>query len=319
MRASDLVAAMEAAGATAKPTTHSFLLYGPPKTGKTELVATVAEADEYDTVYWFDIENGFDTVIRMYRDGKLSLKALQKIIIIKVPDTREDPVAITTLLKTICSSSAVKICELHGRVGCATCEKEGKATIPFDYKKLTKRTAIVIDSLSQAGASALNLACKGRPSEYKPGFDEYGAMGKWLADLCTTIQAAQYCDIYAITHVQLLEDENKNDIYVPLCGTKNFSAMVAKYFGTVVFVTKKLKRHRAESSTLASMNTQSGSRLGIELEKETDLDLVKSLRSAGFLSGTGATVDEVEKGPADAGIAVAPQGEVKPSRFGSKA
>ncbi len=275
MKMSDLALAVKNAEVEAKSTTHSFLFYGPPKSGKTELVATICKAPEYDRIYWFDNENGSSTILRMYKDGKLTLEDLSKIIIIRIPDTREDPTAIETMLKAICSRNAVTICEDHGKVDCLDCKKANRPSIPFHYRSLTKRDAIVIDSLSQVGASAMNMACRGKSIEFKPTFDEYGACGKWLGDLCTVIQAAQFCDIYAITHVQIMEDENKNDIYYPLCGTKNFSSNVAKYFGTVVFVTKKLKRHRAESSTTSSMVTLAGSRLGIELEKSPELDLVR--------------------------------------------
>jgi len=314
MRLSQIAQALQSAHASEKPTNHSFLLYGPPKSGKTQLVATLAKSTAYDTIYWFDLENGSDTILRMYKDGDLTLAEIDKIILIKIPDTREDPTAIETLLKTVASKSAVTICEAHGRVGCLQCSKDKAPSIPFDYKSLTSRDAIVIDSMSQAGASALNMACKGRPVEFKPTFDEYGAMGKWLGDLCTVIQAAQYCDIYCITHVQILEDENKNDIYYPLCGTKNFSSNVAKYFGTVVFVTKKLKRHRAESSTLSSMNTLAGSRIGLELEATKELDLVSSLQQAGFLPrAEGEPV--VKEAAATVATATKP---ATTSRFGSK-
>ena len=312
MNAADIALAYKEASKLEKPTNHSFLYYGPPKSGKTELVATLAKSAEYDKIYWFDIEKGFATVLRMYRDGKLTLDELRKIEVIDIPDTREDPVAVETLLKTLCSKhNEVLICEEHGRVNCEVCKKAGKGGTKFKYSSLTKKCAVVIDSLSQVGTSALNLACKGKPSEYKPGFDEYGACGKWLSDICTVLQAAQFCDIHAITHVQILEDENKNDIYYPLCGTKAFSANVAKFFGTVVFVTKKLKRHRAESSTLTSMNTLSGSRLGIELEKDSELDLPKALRKAGFFRPIEGEETEAE----------APATESKPAptgRFGRK-
>lgn len=309
MKMSDLALAVKNADADAKSTTHAFLFYGPPKSGKTELVATIAKAPEYDRIFWFDNENGSATILRMYKDGKLTLADLEKIIIIKIPDTREDPTAIETMLKAICSRNAVTICEDHGRVDCVDCKKAGRPAIPFHYRSLTKRDALVIDSMSQTGASAMNLACRGKSIEFKPTFDEYGASGKWLGDLLTVIQAAQFCDIYCITHVQIMEDENKNDIYYPLCGTKAFSANVAKYFGTVVFVNKKLKKHRAESSTTSSMVTLAGSRLGIELEKSAELDLVGALRNAGFLPPLAGAIAEP---------AVAVEKPAFGSRFGNK-
>lgn len=301
MKLSDLVRATNQAAA--EPTrTHSFLIYGPPKSGKTELVGTLAEAPEIERVYWFDCENGFETLIRMYNDGKMSQEALEKIILIRIPDTREDPTAIETMLKAIATKQAVKICEEHGNVNCGACARDRKPSIDFDYRKLTRRDALVIDSLSQVGQSSLNMACLGKPSEYKLTFDEYGASGKWLHDLCTVLQASAYCHIFCITHVQIMEDDKKNDIYYPLCGTKNFSANVAKYFGTVIYMSKKMNKHRADSSTLSSMNTLAGSRLGIEMEKEKSgkLDLVAALRSVGFLTADGASTPAYEAAKAKA-------------------
>lgn len=287
MKLSQVAKALKEANGPAK--THSFLIYGPPKTGKTELVATIANAPEFERVFWFDTENGIDTLIRMHNDGKLTDEAMEKIVYIKIPDTREDPIACETMLKSFSTKQAVTICEEHGRVACASCKSAGKPSINFDYRKLTRRDAVVVDSLSQVGQSSMNMACYGKPSEYKLGYDEYGASGKWLHDILTVFQAAAYCHIFCITHVQIMEDENKSDIYYPLCGTKNFSANTAKYFGTVIFVTKKLKKHRAESSTLSSMNTLAGSRIGIVLEK-SEMDLGAALREVGFLGKEGAQV-----------------------------
>ena len=313
MNAADIARAYKASSLD-KPTNHSFLYYGPPKSGKTELVATLAKAPEYDKIYWFDVENGFDTVLRMYRDELLTLEELGKIEVIKIPDTREEPVAIETMLKTIGSKhSTVTICEDHGKVNCATCVTAKRPSIPFCYSKVSKRSAIVIDSLSQVGHSAMSAACRGKPVEYKPLLDDYGTVGKWLGDILVVIQAVQFCDIHCITHVMIMEDENKNDIYYPLCGSKTFSANVAKFFGTVVFVTKKLKQHRASSSTLSSMNTLAGSRLGIELEKDKELDLPKALRDAGFFK----PVLEDDTSPMEAPVAAATTTQTT-SRFGSK-
>lgn len=270
--------------------THSFLLYGPPKTGKTELVATIANAPEIEVVYWFDIENGAATLLRMNRDGKLSDEALDKIIYIKIPDTREDPNAISTILKTVASKAPTFICEAHGKAGCATCKAEGKPVIQWDKRKLNKRTAIVIDSLSQLGASALNLAMKDKPIEVKPGYDEYGLMGKWLGDILGHVQAADNVQYFCISHVTLIEEENavgtKTEKYYPTCGTKNFSMNTAKYFGTVIYTERtKTGKFIAKSNggAAGTSNYMIGSRLGLELEKAKELNLPDVLRDSGIL------------------------------------
>lgn len=282
MRLSELASAVNKAGHQVS-TNHTFLIYGLSKMGKTELVATVANAPEFKTIYWFDVENGIETLLRMHRDGRLTEEAMNKIIYIKIPDTRENPLAIQTLLKSICTKSAVTICEKHGTVNCADCKRNGSPVIDFDYKSLTPEDALVIDSLSQAGDSALNLACVGKPVEYKLQLDDYGAAGKWLGDLCTTIQAAQYCPIFCITHASIEKDELGAERFMPICGSSTFSAKVAKYFGTVVFMEKKLGKHKANSTTLSSMTTMAGSRLGIVLDKQSIPDLAEGLRAAGYL------------------------------------
>lgn len=316
MQLSQVAAALKQVSGPA--TTHAFLFYGPPKSGKTELVATVADAPELDRIFWFDTENGIATLIRMHNEGKLSDAAMAKITYIKVPDTREDPIACETMLKAIASKGGCTICEEHGRVNCAACKTAKKPVIDFDYTKLTKRDGLVIDSMSQVGNSAQSMATLGKPITYKLQLDDYGAMGKWLGDISTVIQAAQYCHIFCITHVLIAEDEIGKDVYYPLCGSKNFSVNFAKYFGTVVFVNKKLKKHRAESSTLSSMNTVAGSRLGLMLEN-SDMRLDVALREVGFLGKDGAAVpaDPTEAVVVESKPEVTPAPS-KPSRFGTK-
>ena len=295
MRLSQLVAASNAAGAVQQAARkHSILLYGKPKTGKTELAGTLAKLEAANNIYWFDLENGSDTLADMVRRGKLTPEQADKIVLIKVPDLRDTPVAMETLLKSICTKAAVKICEEHGRVNCPDCTKAGKEFVQFDHKSLGPNDWIVIDSLSQAGVSAMNMACLGKDAGYKPTFDEYGLQGKWLSDLLTTVQAAPYCNFLCITHVQLLEEDDGKEVYAPLCGTKNFSSGCAKYFGTVIFVEMKMKQHKAGSSTSYNAQTQAGSRIGLLLEKEKDLDLSIVLPAAGICVPTTGETPKAE-------------------------
>lgn len=286
MKLSQLVAASNAAGNLQQAARkHSILLYGKPKVGKTELAGTIAKIPAVKNVYWFDLENGADTLLYMVQRGKLTPEQAEKITLIKVPDLRDNPTAMETLLKAICTRAAVKICETHGRVNCQDCIKNKAPMIDFDHKSLTPDDWIVIDSLSQAGVSAMNMACLGKETGYKPTFDEYGLQGKWLSDLLTTVQAAPYCNFLCITHVQVIEDDDGKEIYSPLCGTKNFSASAAKYFGTVIYAEMKMKQHKAGSSTSYHTQTQTGSRIGLVMEKEKELDLSIVLPAAGICTG----------------------------------
>ena len=318
MKLNQLVAASNAAGqVSGKKRTHSFLLYGPPKVGKTELAGTLAKIPDVRSIWWFDLENGSDTLVDMIRRGKLTEEQAAKINLIRVPDIRESPVAMETLLKAICTKAAVQICDEHGRVNCPVCLKDKASFTPFHHASLTDKDFIVIDSLSQASVSAMNMACRNQPVEFKPTWDEYGLQTKWLSDLLTTVQAAQYTNFLCITHDLIIEEEGKSDKCVPLCGTKAFSNTSAKYFGTVIYAEMKLKQHKAGSSTKYSTSTQTGSRLGIELEKEKDPDLSTVLINAGFFGGVRTEYPEGEEESSTTTEAKADVvSEVKP-RFGA--
>lgn len=299
MKLSDLVKASNTAGAKQQAARkQSLLIYGPPKVGKTELAGTIVKLPTAERIFWFDLENGADTLVDMYHRGKITLEQMEKVILIRVPDVRDSPIAMETLLKAICTRQAVDICEEHGRVNCAECKKTGGTTVKFDHKSLGPNDWIVIDSLSQAATSALNMACLGKGQDYKPGWDEYGLQGKWISDLLTTIQAAPHCNFICITHVQILEDADGKDIYTPLCGTKSFSSGVAKFFGTVIYCEMKMKQHKAGSSTTYNVQTQTGSRLGIALEKEKEPDLSVVLPRAGI----GLPASQIEMEPTDESV-----------------
>lgn len=329
MKLSQLISASNAAGIKAPKRTHSMLVYGMPKVGKTELAATIAKLDAVDNIYWFDLENGADTILDMYRRGRLTLEQLDKITLIKVPDTRENPTGMETLLRAIATRNPVKICEEHGKVACPQCTKDGSPVIDFCHSRLTDRDVIVIDSLSQAGVSALNMAMIGKAQEAKAEWDHYGMQGRFLSDLLTVIQAAQYTNFICITHVQVLEDDAGKDVYSPMCGTKTFSAGVAKYFGSIIYAEMKMKKHKAGSSTSYNAMTQAGSRIGIVLEKEDELDLSIALPKAGLFTQPSSNDSEAVSTDAQAmaGTADRKDSEVveknsstvvenKPKRFG---
>jgi hypothetical protein len=99
-----------------------------------------------------------------------------------------------------------------------------------------------------------------------------------LTDICSYIQAAGRCNYIMVAHQMVLENnsiEEKEKFY-PLMGSKNFSMTVGSYFGTIIRLELKLRKHTGASSSTASDLFISGSRLGmrIEDEKEPDLSLV---------------------------------------------
>lgn len=246
----------------------SVLIYGPPKTGKTALAATAAEASTIDRVFMFDNERSWEVLIWMLETGKISEEAASKIIVISITDTPTNPYAIETMLKVLMSEKApVYINYADGKILPQKPVKfDPEVTLEFQISKLTKRDIIIADSLSQLGASAMRAITIGRGQQVKPTWDDYGAQGQWLADCLSVMQVAKYCHFIAVTHEQLIEGEDGIDRFYPMCGTRNFSTNVAKFFNTVIATKVKLKDHVAGSSTTYSKQHLTGSRRGITLE-----------------------------------------------------
>lgn len=263
---------------------HSILLYGPPKTGKTRLVGTAARIPELDRVIWIDLENGSETLLHM----GLTEEELNKIDLIRIPDTRELPRGCETLLKMFSSKEDISICDLHGKVNCVECQTPDKkftGTL-FNLRKLTHKDLVVIDSGSQLGDSALAMACLGKPVDYKPGWDEWGLSNKYLGDLLSVIQQATFTNFVVITHEAIVEEEVngvKRDKIMPLMGTKAFCAKVAKYFGTVVYVELKMGKHTAGSSSTYKANHMTGSRVNVKIESAKEPDMKTILIDGGIL------------------------------------
>jgi len=263
---------------------HSILLYGPPKTGKTRLVGTAAKIKELDRIFWIDLENGSETLLHM----GLTDEELEKVELIRIPDTRETPRGCETVLKMFSNKEDIRICALHGKVNCVECKGKTEDTDTiFNLRKCTHKDLVVIDSGSQLGDSSLAMACLGKSVDFKPGWDEYGLSNKWLGDILSVIQQATFTNFVVITHEMILEEDVngvKKDKIIPLMGTKAFCSKVAKYFGTVVYVELKLGRHTAGSSSTYKANHITGSRVNVKIENSKEPSMRAILIEGGILT-----------------------------------
>lgn len=267
---------------------HSILIYSQPKMGKTRLAGTAARIPELNKIYWIDIENGAETLMNM----GLTDDELAKIQLIKIADTRDTPIAIETILKTFTSRTPLKICELHGRVDCAECTKLGNTFYQWHLDQCTHADLVVLDSGSQLGDSALAAACLGKPSMYKPTFDEYGMVNKWLGDVCSVIQQCRNTNFAVLTHEIALEDDEGKDKIFPLMGSKQFSMRCSKFFGTVVYLHKKMNKHTAGSSSTYRSDVLTGSRIGVALENSKEPSMRDILINGGILRSPSAAQQE---------------------------
>lgn len=258
---------------------HSILIYGPPKTGKSRLVATAAKLPEIKRICWIDIENGSEVLLNM----GLTKEELAKFIIIKVPDTRDNPRAIETVLKMFTSKVPVKICDAHGMVSCPECAKSNSPQETIFLRDFTHNDLVVLDSGSQLGVSALNASCLGKGDLYKPQFDDWGNVGKWLSDVLLVVQQCQYTNMVVITHELSHEGEDKVERIYPLMGSKGFSTGVGRYFGTVIYTMTKLGKHAAASSSTYKSNLITGSRRNVRMEDSKDISMKDILIAGGIL------------------------------------
>lgn len=273
---------------------HSILIYSQPKMGKTRLAGTAAKIPELNKIYWIDIENGSETLLNM----GLTDDELAKIQLIKIADTRDTPIAIETILKTFTSRTPLKICELHGRVDCAECTKLGNTFYQWHLDQCTHNDLVVVDSGSQLGDSALAAACLGKPGMFKPTFDEYGMVNKWLGDVCSVIQQCRNTNFVVLTHEIALEDDEGKDRIFPLMGSKQFSMRCSKFFGTVVYLHKKMNKHAAGSSSTYRSDVLTGSRIGVALENSKEPSMRDILINGGILRSPSAQQEVSQEPPA---------------------
>ena len=177
--------------------THRVLIFGAPKSGKTQLAASLAS--KFNLI-WFDLENGYGTLLKLPKDQQ------ERIELISIPDSKTFPIAIETMLKVVTGNS-VSICEEHGKVSCPICTKDGNRVSTVCLKELTAETVVVIDSLSQLSNSAIGFITKGQPDDYKMDFSDWGNLRAVVEKFLSQIQQARY-NVVCISHEEEVEMED---------------------------------------------------------------------------------------------------------------
>jgi DNA replicative helicase MCM subunit Mcm2 (Cdc46/Mcm family) len=245
-----------------------ILLYGGPKVGKSELAGELA--NHGFKLHWFDLENGSITLVRSIPE-----EYQESVNLFKIPDTKDFPIAIETILKVI-KPGKHRLCDQHGKVECPLCKPKALTdeTITFsefDNQSLGPKDIVVFDSLTQLSNSAMNHIGKGKDDTWKPEWENYRAQGQMLERFLSSIQNAPY-HVIVITHEAGLEvrEGDKEEKIIPVGGTRNFARTVAKYFDEVVYMEVKNKIHRAASSTTYSLNVLTGSRSRTAVEEQVD-------------------------------------------------
>lgn len=238
-----------------RPIKH-VMLYGPPKSGKTRLAGWCAE--KYKILY-FGLEGGESTLFQLPEEWH------DNVEIISIPDTRDSPMAIKTMLQVIKGNKGT-VCEKHGAWNCSTCKLKGEPVVEVHLNDLDSDTIVVVDSITQLTNSAIAHITAGTDDMYKLQFDDWGNLGKLMDMFLSYVQNAPF-HVICISHENMVEMVDGKEKIVPVAGSSKFSRNSAKYFDEVLYCEVKLGKHIAASSTTYNANILTGSRAGLSIEK----------------------------------------------------
>ena len=266
----------------------TVLVWGPPRTGKTRWVSSIAKAPQIKKIFFWDNENGFESIIHATNaDGTpyLSEAELTKINLIPILDTPERPLAAETLLKAFSSTSrTIYLDSANGKVRAKGKEIDSDVCIsPEDWGP---DTAHVIDTIGQLGVSVLNLA-RLEMGDVKDQRRWYQFAHQHLNNFFTMVQASN-AYIICVTHVLtdevvLARDKSGNptstrDDYYPLCLSKNYAMNVAKYFGSVIYRYIDGFSFAHVSTPTKKRGIQAGTRTNIDISSLPDATLPEVLK-----------------------------------------
>lgn len=241
-----------------------IIVYGGPKTGKTELVGTLAEKYR---LWWLNLDGGIKT---LFRPDSYAHKYLENIELFNIPDRQTFPIAIETVLKVL-KGGELRICHKHGKVACPECKTkapEAFSTINVDAFDV-KRDVLVIDHYTQLMDSVINLIHKDALMKddfdnIKSSYDDWAKQGAMSDRIGSTIQNAPY-NVVVISHEVLTELEDGTKKIAPVGGTRNKSADFARYFDDVVYTEIVAGQYKAQVSAGDKSRTIIGTRSGKKL------------------------------------------------------
>ena len=246
---------------------RKVLVYGQPKSGKTELTGKLSHTKK---LWYFDLEDGIKSLL------KPGIANLDNIEYFKIPDTQLYPIAAETLIKVV-RGGQVSICHTHGKIGCAVCKSADQLS-PINTSTFTNQDVLVIDSVSQLSQSIMNYILKDRlakSDDVKPEWNDWARQGLILDRIFSNLQQAPF-NVIAITHENLVEMEDGKKKLVPVAGSSQFGKTFAKYFDDVAYLetsNRKFKSYTSVEDCIAPAIV--GSRAGIKIGDAGLADLFK--------------------------------------------
>jgi hypothetical protein len=242
------------------------IVYGGPKTGKTELIGTLLPKYK---LHWFNLDNGVKT---LFRQNSPALKYLDNLEIYTIPDSQRFPVAVQTLLKVF-RGGECKICHKHGIYNCVVSDecKKPEGYSLFNLDALGPNDIMVIDHYTQLMDSVNNWIHKDklkddRWDEIKSDYDDWAKHGAMSDRFGSTIQSLTNTNIIVASHEVLSDMEDGTKKITPVGGTRNKSSDFARYFDDVVYTEIVNGEYRAAVSAGDRSRTVIGTRSGRTLK-----------------------------------------------------
>lgn len=240
------------------------IVYGQPKTGKTELVGTLLKDWR---LHWICLDGGVKTLLSESSGAKPYLDNLE---IYPIPDSQRFPVAIQSCLK-IFKGGDCKICHTHGIVNCMdkACKEEGAYSVLNVDKLDVKKDIVVVDHMTQLMDSVNNwnhkdALAKDDFDSLKSNFDDYLKYGAMSDRFGSTWQSAPY-NLIVISHEVSAKMENGTSKITPVGGTRNQSSDFARYFDDAVYTELVGGQYKAQVSAGDKTQVVLGSRTGKKL------------------------------------------------------
>lgn len=240
-------------------------IFGESGSGKSTLAMSAVEAGF--NLLWFSFDGGHSIF------KKLDKKYWSSVELVHIPNTADNPIAITTTLAVL-KCRPCKICDAHGILECRTCTKEGAVFTHVDLGNLPSNTIVVFDHLSQVSDSATNwilarrtanISDADKRAEYKMEWDDWRLQGTLMDKVLTNIQNARF-NCIAIAQMRETKMEDGKKKIVPDIGTGNYSRSIGQYFDHVVYCDINNRKHVQGSSTTFNMSAVTKSRTDVEIE-----------------------------------------------------
>lgn len=246
--------------------TRRICVFGPPKGGKTTLLAELATLGF--RLLWIDIENGSDVLF------KLPPEAQERVDLIKIPDTSNNPCAANIIATMIQNRGKVTFCETHGNINCPACKKDGHELTTIDVTGFNNYDFLVIDSLTRLQSSVMALRVKqtGRMYDAKPEWDDFAIQGKTMEFILSWFEQVKF-NFATASHELEVELEDGSKKLVPIAGSSNYSRTSGKFFDDVIYLRVEGQKRKGYSSATSNPKIGCGTRSDVVLEKMETLSI----------------------------------------------